>query len=210
MVVAGLAAAVLGYWWLANHGFNLRLAFEEGLATLRGLGPLAFFTAMALLPVVGCPMSVFYLVAGTAFASTLGLGGVIAATGVALLVNLSVTYWMARYALRPWLIAMIARTRYKIPVLDDADHAELTVILRITPGPPFFVQSYLLGLAGVRFRTYLWISWVISMAMGSGFIVFGDALLHGKAKVAFIGIGAFVGVSLIIHFLRRHYGKKSA
>lgn len=209
MAVAGLFAGAVGYWWLASYDFNLRLAFEAGVNTLRSLGPLTFFAAMALLPVVGCPMSIFYLVAGTAFAATLGLGGVLAATGVALLVNLALTYWLARYGLRPLLEALIARTRYKIPVLEAADHAELTVILRVTPGPPFFVQSYLLGLAQVRFRTYLWISWVISMAMGSGVIVFGDALLHGNAKVAFFGIGALVGVSLIIHFLRRHYGKKS-
>lgn len=210
LAVAGLIAGLIGILWLRSYGFDVRLAFEDSVNTLRGLGPLTFFTAMALLPVAGCPMSIFFLVAGTAFTSTLGFWGVIAATGGALFVNLSLTYWLARYGLRPWLEEMISRTRYKIPTLGAADHAELTVILRITPGPPFFVQSYLLGLAGVRFGTYLWISWAISLAFGSGFIVFGDALLHGKAKVAFIGIGAIVGVSLMVHLLRRHYGKKSA
>jgi uncharacterized membrane protein YdjX (TVP38/TMEM64 family) len=177
---------------------------------LQRLGPGAFFTAMALPPAAGAPIFVFYLIAGTAFATTLGMGGVLAATGAALAVNLSLTYWLARYGLRPWLEQMIARTRFKIPPLDAADHAELTVILRITPGPPFFVQSYLLGLAGVRFGTYLWISWAIAMAYASGFIVFGDAILHGQARVAVMGLSGLVAVSLIIHFLRRHYGKKSA
>lgn len=208
LAVAGLIAAGVGFLWLRSYGFNLRLAFNDSVEILQRLGPLAFFTAMALLPVIGCPIFIFYLIAGTAFAATMGVGGVLVAAGVALLVNLSLTYWLARYGLRPWLERMIARTRFKIPQLAAADHAELTLILRITPGPPFFVQSYLLGLAEVRFRTYLWISWAISMAYASGFIVFGDAILHGKARVAIMGLSALVAVSLIVHFLRRHYGKK--
>jgi uncharacterized membrane protein YdjX (TVP38/TMEM64 family) len=66
----------------------------------------------------------------------------------------------------------------------------------------------LLGLAEVRFGTYLWISWLIAFVYATGFIVFGDAILHGKAKVAFIGLSILVAVALGVHLLRRHYGKK--
>lgn len=203
-----LVAAGAGLWWLKIHDFSVRQSIVAGIAVLRNGGPWVFFSAFAVLPALGFPMSVFYLTAGSAFTEKMGLGGVLAATGAALLVNLSLSYWLARYLLRPWLEKMISRTKYKIPVVAAAEHAEITLLVRITPGPPYFVQSYLLGLADVPFRTYLWISWVVSIAYATGFIVFGDAILHGRGQMAFFGLSAIVAVVLIVHLLRRHYGKK--
>ena len=37
---------------------------------------------------------------------------------------------------------------YRLPKVDRSDITDLIVILRVTPGFPFFVQNYLLGLAG--------------------------------------------------------------
>jgi len=208
LVLLLLAGAGAGFWWLKIHDFNVRVSIDEGVNLLRDAGPLAFFTAMAILPAAGAPISIFNLTAGSAFADRLGMGGVLAAAGAAIAVNLALTYWLARYALRPWLEQVISRTRYRIPVVAADEQAEITVLLRVTPGPPFFLQSYLLGLAEVRFFTYLWISWLISVVYATGFIVFGDAILHGKAKVAVIGLSILVAVALGVHLLRRHYGKK--
>ena len=203
-----LAAVVAGLWWFRAHNYSVRESIDAGIAVLRDAGPWAFFSALALLPAIGFPISVFYLTAGSAFAERMGMVGVLSAAGLALLINISLTYWIARYGLRPWLEQMISRTKYKIPVVAPAEQAEITLLLRITPGPPFFVQGCLLGLAEIRFRTYVWISWVVAMAYASGFIIFGDAILHGKGRLAFIGLSALVAVTLIVHLLRRHYGKK--
>lgn len=205
-----LAAAAVGVWWLKIHDFNVRLAIDEGVNVLRSAGPLVFFTAMALLPAIGFPISVFNLTAGTAFAAQLGLPGVLAAAGAALAVNIALTYWLARYGLRPWIEEMISRTKYKIPVVPPAEQKEIILLVRVTPGPPFFLQSFLLGVAEVKFLPYLLISWPIAFVYSTGFIVFGDAILHGKAKVAFIGLSILVAVGLGVHLLRRHYGKKRA
>ena len=208
LAVAMLAGTGVGVWWLQIHDFNLRVSIDAGIVVLRDAGPWAFFTAFALLPAVGFPIMVFYLTAGTAFAERMGLPGVLAAAGGAILVNISLTYWLARYALRPWLEQMISRTKYKIPVVPAAERLEIALLLRITPGPPFFVQSYLLGLAEIPFGTYLLVSWPVAMSLASGLIVFGDALLHGKGRAAFLGISAITAVTLLIHLARRHYGKK--
>jgi uncharacterized membrane protein YdjX (TVP38/TMEM64 family) len=208
LLVLAVAGAGAGFWWLKIHDFNVRVSIDEGINLLRSAGPLAFFTAMAVLPAGGMPISFFNLAAGTAFADRLGMGGVLAAAGLAIALNQALTYWLARYALRPWLEQMIARTKYRIPVVADAEHAEITLLVRITPGPPFFLQNYLLGLAGVRFGTYLWISWLITFIYSAGIIVFGDAILHGKGKVAFLGLSLIVAVALGVHLLRKHYGKK--
>ena len=208
LVLVLLVVSAGGLWWLRIHDYNVRLAIDDGLGVLRAAGPLAFFTAMAILPALGCPMLAFTLTAGTAFAGQLGLPLVLASCGVALAINMTLTYWLAAVGIRPWLEQLIARTKYKVPELDEADHSELTLIVRITPGPPFFVQNYLLGLARVRFFTYLWVSWAVVMPMSVGFVVFGDAILHGKARLALLGFSALLGISLIVHFVRRHYGKK--
>jgi uncharacterized membrane protein YdjX (TVP38/TMEM64 family) len=208
LIVVAFAALGAAVGWLWLHAFNVQESINDGVGLLRSAGPWAFFTGEALLPAVGFPIFVFHLTAGTAFGAQLGMGGVIAVTGVAVAVNLSLTYWLARYAFRPFIEDLVARTKYRIPVFSPDEHAEITVLVRITPGPPFFVQSYLLGLAGVRFWVYFGISWGISMAYAAGFIVFGDAILHGKAKMAFLGFSAIVAVVLIVHFVRKHYGKK--
>ncbi len=211
--LAALAAVLLvlagaGLWWLKLHDYSVWQSIEAAVDLMRDAGPLVFFSAMAVLPAVGCPLSLFTLTAGTVFAARLGLPLVLACCGLALALNLTLTYWLAAFVLRPTLEQLIARTKYKVPELDEADHSELTLIVRLTPGPPFTVQSYLLGLARVRFFTYLWISWVVVMPLAVGCVIFGDAILHGKALVAMLGLGAIASVSLIIHFIRRHYGKK--
>ncbi|MDD3180226.1 MAG: hypothetical protein PHQ04_07715 [Opitutaceae bacterium] len=206
--VAVLTVAMLGLMWLWAHDFDVVRSIDEGINLLRDAGPFAFFGAMAILPAIGCPLLAFHLTAASAFAAQLGLGGVLAAAGAALAVNLALTYWLACYGIRPWLERLIARTRYKIPQLDTADHVEITLVVRITPGPPFFVQGYLLGLAGVKFGTYMLISWLVAMAYAVGFIIFGEAILHGKAGKAIIGLSVIIAVALVFHLFRRHYGKK--
>jgi uncharacterized membrane protein YdjX (TVP38/TMEM64 family) len=207
-VIVVVAMAATGFWWLKIHDFSVRLAIDDGITVLRTAGPLVFFCAMALLPAVGFPISIFYLTAASAFGAQMGIGGVIAASGVCIAVNLALTYWLARYGLRPWFEQMIGRTKYKIPVVAAADQSQIILLVRITPGPPFFVQNFLLGLAEVRFFSFMWISWLINILYASGFIVFGDAILHGKGKAAFLGLSALVALGMIIHLLRRHYGKK--
>lgn len=208
VLALALAGAGVGFWWLKIHGFNARLAIDEGIGLLRAAGPVAFFTGMAVLPALGCPMLAFYLTAGSAFSAQLGLGVVITLSCLAAAVNMALTYWLAGQALRPWLEKFVRRTRFKIPALPAGEHAELTLLLRITPGPPFFLQSYLLGLAGVRFSTYLGVSCAIVFPFAAGFVTFGDAILHGQARLAVLGLSALAAIAIIVHFLRRHYGKK--
>lgn len=208
LVVALLAVVAAGFWWLKIHDFSVRLAIDDGIKTLQSAGPVVFFGAMAVLPAIGFPMSVFYLTAASAFGAQMGMGGVIAAAGVAIAIDLALSYWLARYGLRPWLEQMVARTKYKIPVIAEAEQNQIILLVRITPGPPFFLQNILLGLAGVRFGPFFWISWVINMLFATGFIFFGEAILHGKGKAALLGISALFALGMAVHLLRRHYGKK--
>lgn len=194
-----VVAAVLVIW-----GFDIKSMIINIMETIRLLGPLAFFTAMALLPAVGFPLMAFALTAGPAFGAQLGLGGVLLGSAAAIAVNVVLTYWLARRALRPLLAWALGRLGYAIPAVPVSEQFEVTLLVRITPGPPFFVQSYLLGLAEIPFRTYLVPSLLFPMINLTGVVIFGDALMHGKAKVAVLGISLVVAALLGVHLLRRH------
>jgi len=174
----------------------------------RTVGPLPFFAAMALLPAAGFPIMVFSLSAGVLFVPQIGLGWVITGVLLSLGVNISLTYWLARYALRPLLEGLIRKLGYGLPQVAKEDHLSLTLLCRITPGPPFFVQNYLLGLAGVPFWTYLWVSWSIAATYSIAMVVFGDSLMQGSGKVVFFAVSIFVAITVAIKWVRRRYTQK--
>lgn len=205
LVKAGIGLAMLfAAGVLMIRGFDIKSMIVNIMDTIRLLGPLAFFTAMALLPAAGFPLMAFALTAGPAFGAQLGLGGVLLGSAAAITVNVVLTYWLARRALRPLLAWALGRLGYAIPAVPASEQLEVTLLVRITPGPPFFVQSYLLGLAEIPFRTYLVPSLLFPMINLSGVVIFGDALMHGKAKIAVLGISLVVAALLGVHLLRRH------
>ena len=205
LVKAGIGLAMLfAAGVLMIRGFDIKSMIVNIMDTIRLLGPLAFFTAMALLPTAGFPLMAFALTAGPAFGAQLGLGGVLLGSAAAITVNVVLTYWLARRALRPLLAWALGRLGYAIPAVPASEQLEVTLLVRITPGPPFFVQSYLLGLAEIPFRTYLVPSLLFPMINLSGVVIFGDALMHGKAKIAVLGISLVVAALLGVHLLRRH------
>lgn len=195
---------------LVARGYDVKGTIEQGLALVRSAGPLVFFLGMALLPAVGAPQMAFTLSAGPLFSPQLGMPTVVLLAMSAMLFNMVLSYWMASRVLRPLLEALLQRLGYKIPQVQKGDETGLIVLLRVTPGIPFPVQNYLLGLARASFVRYLLISFAIQGPLNAAFIVFGDALLHGQGKMAFYGISAIAVLLIGTHFLRKHYAKKRA
>ena len=203
VAVAIVAAAVL-----ALMGFDWRGAIDHALAAVREAGPLAFFAALAVLPAVGFPVSPFTISAGPVFGPSLGLPLVIAATCAAQLVNVLLSYALARWLLRPWLAKLLQRLGYRLPEVRRDNAWDIALLGRATPGPPFFVQSYLLGLARVPLGIYLvcslGVSWVYSTAM----VIFGDALLQGRGRMVLLALSVIVIAVAGMHLLKKHYARK--
>jgi uncharacterized membrane protein YdjX (TVP38/TMEM64 family) len=209
--LALLALVVLLQFWSVQELVALaKGGIERVRAWAETVGPLPFFAAMALLPAVGFPISVFTLMAGGLFARQIGLGWTIVAALLAMGVNLALTYWLARYALRPLLEGLVRRLGYGLPEVSKENHAGLTLFIRVTPGPPYFVQSYLLGLAEVRFVTYFWLSWLVQGAYAVALVVFGDSLMQGNGKVIFIAVSVLVGIAVAVKMLRRRMERKKS
>lgn len=208
--LAAVAVVLLAAGVFVARGLDLKALMEQGLALVRGAGPVAFYLALALLPAVGVPVSLFSLSAGSLFGDQLGMPLVIGFALAAVTFNIVFTYFLARRALRPVLAKLVARLGYKLPQAEAGDAADLIVLIRVTPGVPFFAQNYLLGLAEVPFGKYLVISCAIQWTFNAAFILFGDALLHGKGKVALVSLCLLMALSAATHLVRKHYGRRAA
>jgi len=207
LIVAGLLLRAMSVQEIVAVGKGL---VDRVADWSRTVGPIPFFVAMALLPAAGFPIMFFSLSAGVLFVPQIGLGWAITGALTSLGINISLTYWLARYALRPLLEGLVRKLGYGLPQVAKENQMSLTLLCRITPGPPFFVQNYLLGLAKIPFWTYLWVSWLISATYSVAMVVFGDSLMHGSGKVIFFAVSIFIAISLVIKWVRRRYTQKKA
>jgi uncharacterized membrane protein YdjX (TVP38/TMEM64 family) len=193
---------------LVARGVDLKGLVQRGLELIRSAGPVAYFTAMALLPAVGVPGTAFTLTAVPVFGPRLGTATVVLLALAALTVNMAFTYFLASRWLRPPLQWLVAKLGYRMPQVDMADANDLIVLLRVTPGIPFPVQNYLLGLAGVPFLRYLVISCLIQWPINVAIMLFSDALLHGKGRLAFLALMGLLALLTATHLVRKHYGSR--
>ena len=192
------------YFLVENRGGLIDFAHQT-TAFVRDQGPVPFFAALAVLPAVGLPVSAFYLAAGAVFPLWVSLAG----TAIGLSINIALTYWLAQTWFRGGIERLLRRTRYRIPAVAASDHIRLTLFLRLMPGPPFFVQSYMLGLIQVPFATYFLISLGTQVLIASGFIVLGSAFYSSSFGRALIAIIIVVLAVIIVQWVRRLLAQRS-
>ncbi|WP_415909755.1 TVP38/TMEM64 family protein [Oleiharenicola sp. Vm1] len=202
VVVLGVAAV------LVLRGIDVRTLIDRGLELLRAAGPVAFFLGMALAPLAAVPMLAFSLPAVALYGPRFGTPGVVALSLAAVTVNFCLAYGLARRGLRPLLSGIVHRLGYQLPDVEAGDATDLVILLRVTPGVPFFAQNYLAGLAEVPFGRYFLVSALTAWPLNVAFLLFGDALLHGKGKVALISICALAALLTATHLVRKHYERR--
>lgn len=194
---------------LVLRGVDLRALIGAVMAEIRERGPVVFFLTMALLPACGFPMLAFVLAAGPAFSEQLGMPTLIALALAAASVNFILSYALARWALRPFIEKFMKRFGHAIPSVESGDAADLVVIMRLTPGVPFFVQNYMAGLAELPFGRYVFISCLIVWPMNGAAVFFGDAVMKGKGGLAFLAASVLAVAVAATHLVRKHYSRKT-
>lgn len=199
-----LAAFAAGILALFVRGYDFGAIIRQGVELLRAAGPVTFFLAMMLLPAVGAPLSFFCLTAGSVFGPQFGMGVVMLSSLAAIAANIALSYLLASRLLHPPLQRLVKWLGYNLPQVQSGDATDLIVLLRVTPGVPFAVQNYLLGLAGVPFARYLVVSCLIALPLNAAIIFFGQALLQGRGRAALIGLLLVLAVIAAFHLVRRH------
>lgn len=139
--------------------------------------PLPFFSALAVLPAFGLPVGPLFVLAGASFGRTLGVIGSL----IALAINLIGCYWVAR-RMRPRLESLLRRFDVRLPDISQGKRSPIRFALtvKLAPGLPAFVKNYMLGLTGIRFRTYFLISMLITGVYAVLLVVLGESLLNHK------------------------------
>lgn len=209
-VLAVIAAVVLYLIGWRTVWADTKLIFSYLLDVIADAGPLLFFGAMALLPAFGAPMSVFAITGGLVFREKLGFPVTLLFGLAAFWINIALSYWLARRWLRPLLTRWLARFGYSLPQVEPDEMTDFIVLLRVTPGPPFSVQNYLLGLANAPFGRYMAISTATQGVLIVGFLVFGDALNQGRGKLILLAVLLLATLVVGIQLLRKHMAKKKA
>lgn len=166
--------------------------------------PVLFFLAMALLPLGPFPASVLFISAGVRFGA--GLGFVLAMGALA--VNVVLGYFLAHRVVRRPLEGWVTRRGYAIPRFERGDELRLLLLFRITPGMPLFVQNYVLGLSGVRFRLYLAVSLLAQVPFVFGFVWFGQSLTETSVWKVALAVCAVVAAVLLTSLLRRWLARR--
>lgn len=209
-MLAGIVAMLIVAAGLVVWRSGLMATLQAIVLTLREAGPGVFFVAMALLPAVGFPLMAFTLAAGPVFGPTLGTGWVIGWSLMSVMANLLLTYWLAHRAFRPLVTRLLAWFGFQLPVSTSGSAWQLALIVRLTPGPPFWVQSYVLGLIRVPLVPYL----VVSMLVMAGFIVAlvagGEAAVQGNGLLAIVAISVLVISGAVLQLLRKRTARRLA
>ncbi|MGH7946774.1 MAG: TVP38/TMEM64 family protein, partial [Opitutaceae bacterium] len=210
LAVAGVLLAAVGILVLREIGMQRLVAwFDLFVTTIRNLGPWVFFAAMTVLPAVGAPLMAFNLVAGEAFASRMTMPGVIVTVALTIAANLALTYWLARYALRPLLTRVVTRYGYSVPRVTKDNALTVTLLVRLTPGPPFFLQGYLLGLAEVPLRLFMVVSWLAVLPIALSAVVLGKAAREGNIGKIAVVLGVMVVAVVAVQLVRRKFASRA-
>ena len=157
-VVAFLVLRGVDYRDLGQHGFSLHPRRRAVGLLLRGRDPSRLRRAAERLLPHG----------RGGLRAQMTMPGVIAAMLASIAVNLAFTYWLARYALHPLLSRVTEHYGYSIPQVTRENAVAVALVLRLTPGPPFFMQSYMLGLAHMPFRLYMVVSFLSVHPLDAG------------------------------------------
>lgn len=188
--VVGLVFA-FGFWQFARVGFDWR-------AVLDMTSLWAFFLAMASLPVFGFPISACYIYAGLAFPPVEASLACLAA----LAVNMSVSYALTHSVFKEPLIRFMEKRGWAIPRMNDENQFRFTFLVRTVPGPPFFFQNVALGLAGIPFWSYLWVSLLAQGGIAIGVILCSRYLSGNPWSKGGITVIAILSALLIAKGIR--------
>ncbi len=172
-------------------------------AMIRDRGALPFFLAMATLPAFGFPMAPFFVAAGFVFGPRLGFSALMVCSVAAVAADVALGYGLAAGALRPQIARLAAWLGYDLPVINAKNAWEVTLLVRLMPGLPFFIQSYLLGLAKAPFISYLIVSTLVPSLFLSSMILLGRGAARNNHGAIALGAVLVIAASVAMHRLRK-------
>lgn len=184
VVAVGVALYYSEFQWQDVPGFLERVSRPWALVI------------MAVLPIVGFPISAVYLAAGALFGPLVGGLVVTGATAVHLLC----THALAKTVMRRRVERLREKWRHRIPDVPQHEYATLIAMLVIVPGLPYLVRNCLLALSGAPLRYLMGVGVPLYVARSYVTIFLGD-LGNDPSPRALIILGAVFATKLAISAL---------
>ncbi len=209
LALAGaMAFAAVGAWFIWKSGVDLVQLKEywDRCETYLAAHPAVLFWSIVFLPALPIPTSALLVTAGLVWHDRPVMACLLCLLAMAL--NISWTYWMAARPARGLVEKLMAAGSFRIPELPRGDHLKLILVLRLTPGFPFFVQNYVLGFMRAPFFLYLWVSMLCSGVIGTGVVLGAVGLGGGKLRWAILGISLIVVGAIFTYLIRGWMGKR--
>lgn len=205
-LAAGIVLIALWRYDFSVAGWRSLLDFP--LSQARRIPFPLYVLLSAVLPFAGVPVTALYLAAGAAYSPVYGLGGTLAGMSVGLLLNLLLSYAIARFFREP-VIRLLRRFKLPVPSFGTMPAWKVILLVRITPGAPLLIQNLLLGLAGAPLPAYLGISLAAETLITLGYLTAGKSFATGQWGFLFFGVG-LIGAALLFASLMRDRGKARA
>ena len=203
----GIAAAlaVVLVWQSGMDARDLKGTWDQTLAWLTLHGQW-FFLALVVLPGLPVPSSALFFTAGVVWRDQPLMACVLCWFATAL--NLTWTYWLAAGPGRKLVEAVLRRSSFRIPELPREDSLKWILILKLTPGIPFFIQNYICGFARVPFRLYLPVGLLCNGIIGAGIVLGGAGLGNGRIAPLLTGISVVALGVVLARWLRERLAKR--
>ena len=135
LIGAGIAALSLA----AAVSYLVVWEMDAFLAWKQQAGFGVFFTGLALLPLIGVPITPLLVLAGATFELIPALLG----CALSIAINLALSYGLARYGLRKPLTRLLAHRRYHLPRFEKRNAIRSMIVIRLLPGVPMFLKTIL-------------------------------------------------------------------
>ncbi len=167
--------------------------------------PLWLFVAIMILPALPVPASPLLILAGVVLTPKFGVVGAVLLAVVGMAINMSWTYWVAAGPGRRFVDRLFRWLELELPTLSRGNAVRLTLLLRVTPGIPFFLHNLILGFLRVPFRIYLPLSVATSSLFTAGFVIFGEGISSGRGKMAMLAISLLMMAAVVASFVRSRF-----
>ena len=197
--MVAIACCWLAWKWGVNIG-----SLKGTWSTLNAYlvqNPGVLFLALVILPGLPIPVSALFFAAGVVWRNEPLMA--VFWSMLAISINLTWTYWLAAGPARKMIEKILIYSSIRIPVLPRGDHFKLILLLKLTPGIPFFFQNYLLGVLKAPFMLYLPTSIVCNGIVGVGVVLSGVGVGGGNLKWSIWGISMIFLGAIFIQKIRR-------
>lgn len=173
----------------------------------RDTRPVLFIVLMAVMPIIGFPLSVFLVLAGVKF----GIAWGFLLAGFTMAIHITLSYLLAHSVFKPYLDGLLGRYWEQLRAFWKTANLFQLFIFAVIPGLPYAVKNYALSLSGLSFPVYFAVGWTTQLIMALPFVVLGRHAAKMNLHLVFVILLILLILYLFLNWLyRRQTGNSGA